>query len=227
MDIQWDDYIAGGYILTHGMARPSWMNPSLIPDHYLSLSGCISDRLPIATAWHDEIPDEAHNLGMTQDEWSRYKAWSQAQLGKQVGYPDTFYTLETAKHIQHRFLSDSLSVLMGIGLHQKRVDDFLQQHAETGQAYGIYHGLQQQQSLVAGGVAQGFDILGYGNGINHSWLCYSLETHVKERFNITPNELGLIANVDDANRVRNFARQEEPGWHWEAWLIVYYEQEEN
>ncbi len=225
MDIQWDDYIAGGYILTHGMVRPSWMDPHLIPDHYLSLSGCISDRLPIATAWHDEIPDEARNLGMTQDEWSRYKAWSHHQLGKQVGYPDTFYTLDTAQYIQQCYLADSLSVLIGVALHHTRVDGFLLQHAETGRAYGVYHGLQQGQTLIEGGVAQGFDILGYGNGINHSWLCYSLETRVKDRFNITPNELGLIANADDANCVRKFARQEEPGWHWEAWLIVYYAEE--
>lgn len=216
------DYIAGGYYISHYMTRPIWMEQTLIPEEYLSLSGCISDRLPVATAWQDTIPDEAKNLGMTDDLWRQFKEWSNANLHKQFGYPDTFYTQAVAETVLKQYfpIPNQLRV-MGIALHKTRVQDFLTNHQESGDYYGVYKVLSEMQPLADGATIRGLEVLGYENGISHSWLCYNMESHCNHDLGICPNDVGLLDehNADVAN---SYVNENEAGWNWQPWLIVEY-----
>lgn len=223
MTIEINDYVAGGYYISHYMSRPVWMEPALIPDQYLSLSGCISDRLPVATAWQGNLPDEAKNLGMTEDLWDAFKEWSNANLNKSFGYPDTFYTKKAAEFVRKKYfpIPNELSI-MGIALHKSRVQAFLERHQASGDYYGVYKVLSDLKPLITGATIRGLEVLGYENGINHSWLCYSMESHCHNALGICPNEVGLLDehNADTANV---YVSENEGGWNWQPWLIVEYD----
>jgi len=220
--INLQDYIAGGFYITHYMSRPAWMQADLIPDEYLSLSGCISDRLPVASSWLTDVPDEAKNLGMTPDLWESFKEWSNDNLGKQFGYPDTFYTLEAARRIlKHYFPIPNQLMIMGIGLHKSRVQAFLTQHQDSGDYYGVYKVLSQLHVLREGALIKGLEVLGYGNGINHSWLCYNMEWQCHQKLGIAPNDAGLLGE-SDADAVNAYVNENEGGWSWQPWLVVQY-----
>lgn len=222
MTINLEDYIAGGFYITHYMSRPVWMQPTLIPDEYLSLSGCISDRLPVASVWHEEIPKEAENLGMTTQLWEEFKEWSNANLHKEFGYPDTFYQLNTARDILQRYFPiPNQLMIMGIGLHKSRVQAFLNDHRDTGDYYGVYKVLSDMQPMQNGAVVKGFEVLGYANGINHSWLCYSMESHCNHDLGVCPNDTGLL-QAHDADMVTAYVTENEGGWGWQPWLVVHY-----
>ena len=68
-------------------------------------------------------------------------------------------------------------------------------------------------------------MLSYEYGIEHSWLCNSLERDAAEQLGVTPNSNGLIDLYDDADRVAEYANRDdvttEPGL-WLPWLIVQY-----
>lgn len=223
MSINLNDYIAGGYYISHYMSRPIWMEQTLIPDQYVSLSGCISDRLPVATVWQDSIPDEAKNLGMTEDLWGRFREWSNANLDKYFGYPDTFYTKKAAHYVLNRYfpIPNHLS-LMGIALHKTRVQAFLERHKESGDYYGVYKVISRLKPLAQGATVRGLEVLGYENGINHSWLCYSMESHCNQNLGICPNEVGLLDETS-ADVANVYVSDNEAGWNWQPWLIVEYD----
>ena len=222
MALDLNDYIAGGYYISHYMPRPVWMAETLIPDQYLSLSGCISDRLPVATVWHDDLPTEAENLGMTEELWTLFKEWSDANLHKQFGYPDTFYSKRAAQSVLDQYfpIPNQLRVL-GIALHKSRVQAFLERHQDSGDYYGIYKVLSELQRLDEEPTVRGFEVLGYENGINHSWLCYSMESHCHHALGICPNGVGLLSE-QEADLATVYVTDNEAGWNWQPWLIVEY-----
>lgn len=222
MTINLDDYIAGGYYISHYMSRPVWMVETLIPDSYLSLSGCISDRLPVASVWQDGIPTEAKNLGMTEELWELFKEWSNANLHQQFGYPDTFYKKQVAQSVLDQYfpIPNQLRV-MGIALHKSRVQNFLETHKESGDYYGVYKVLSELQPLTEGAIVHGLEVLGYENGISHSWLCYSMESHCNHDLGICPNDAGLLEE-QEADVANVYVSDKEAGWNWQPWLIVEY-----
>lgn len=222
MTINVDDYIAGGYYISHYMSRPVWMAETLIPNGYLSLSGCISDRLPVATVWQDGVPPEAQNLGMTEELWALFKDWSNANLHKQFGYPDTFYSKQVAQSVLDQYfpIPNDLRI-MGIALHKTRVQPFLTTHRESGDYYGVYKVLSERQPLEDGAIAHGLEVLGYENGISHSWLCYSMESHCHNDLGICPNGAGLL-DEQAADIANAYVSDKEGGQNWQPWLIVEY-----
>ena len=222
MTINLDDYIAGGYYISHYMSRPVWMPATLIPDFYLSLSGCISDRLPVATVWQNGIPPEAKNLGMTDELWELFKEWSNANLNKQFGYPDTFYSKQVAQTVLDQYfpIPNDLSII-GIALHKSRVKAFLHTHMESGDYYGVYKVLSEGQALAEGAIARGLEVLGYENGISHSWLCYSMESHCNNDLGIYPNAIGLL-DEPIADLANVYVSDKEGGQNWQPWLIAEY-----
>lgn len=225
VEIDLRDYIMGGYFITTFTEREDWMEPGLIPDWFISISGCIGDLCQLTWKWSGQQPDEAKNLGMPAGKWQAFIQWCQQDAGDDIGYPDTFYTLEGARRALHAFFPEENDLLLlGVALHKDRLNDFLEKHADSGDSYGVYENLSRRQMIEPGGELLGFDVLGYGEGINHSWLCYNLERAIKEKLDITPNESGIFDVPDEADKVREFATQEAPGWGWQTWLLMNYPQ---
>ncbi|MGC4749185.1 hypothetical protein ACLQ28_26540 [Micromonospora sp. DT201] len=55
------------------------------------------------------------------------------------------------------------------------------------------------------GTILGFEVLGFGTGRFHSWLCYRLDTQTPDKLGIRPGSAALLTTLDDAQRVADLA----------------------
>ena len=223
MDIDQNEFIVGGYFLTQPLQRENWMAVDLLPEHFISLSGCISNILQVPTSWQQDIPDEARNLGMQAESWKPFDEWCKACIGVNIGNPDTFLSLDAARQVAHDFFpTTEKMMLIGIGLHQDRVDSFLERHADPGEHYGVYQVLQQRQSMPTNGEVLGFEVLAYDMGLTHSWICFNMPAPVHETYQIELNFAGLIETQEESLQARELVNNEEGGQGWQPWLVVEY-----
>ena len=89
----------------------------------------------------------------------------------------------------------------------------------------MYEMVEKHLPLEARGILQGFKVVSYEYGLEHSWLCNSLEGDVNEQFGIAPNGRGLLDTFEEAATVAEYVNRDdvaaEPGL-WLPWLVVQY-----
>ncbi|SHN43573.1 hypothetical protein SAMN05443668_109236 [Cryptosporangium aurantiacum] len=55
------------------------------------------------------------------------------------------------------------------------------------------------------GTVLGFEVLGFGAGRFHTWLCYDVHSQAHDLLGIRPGDSGLLAELHDAQRVADMA----------------------
>ena len=235
VNIDLKDFVSGGYYLIKPANRAECMSASLLPSRILSASSCIVDMIPDSWAveWANYSSDErqkaAISFGITQEQLPTVVEWVTGHLAaNQIGWPDTFFSIELARAFLHRFLPDGEEVVLtGIALPREMVNEFLieEKPASNEGTPGAYEAISRHEPLAPGGEILGYEILGYEAGGFHSWLCNGLETVIYEQFQILPNKHGLIDSLDDAMKTTDYISRDKVGAEpviWQPWLIATY-----
>jgi hypothetical protein len=230
-----ESYVAGGYFIGRWTDRPAFVSAELLPSRIITASACIVELVPDvwSLAWtrlsEDEREKYGNRFGLVGPTLTAFIAWcTEAFDAGRLGWPNVIFDLAVARELRSRFLakSDEL-VLLGIALPRDRVDDFVE-FAVPGPAEGeagILAAIRRGAPLAHGGVASGFDVLGWDWGAFHSYLCNGLEREFDAVLGIRPNGVGLFDRAEDARRCANHAQLDttaaEPGL-WLPWLTVVY-----
>jgi hypothetical protein len=186
-------YYSGGYYLIEQQERPSYMNSNIIPSTILSVSPCICNTYPDGFNWYRKQKPPEFSDEMIKD----CKEWMGKKLDdQQMGWPNVFYDLKTAREFYQRFLF-SLSNLrcIGIGLKAEFIKNFLD--CLISYEEGVPQCLMQKRFLEEGEGFLGFEVLGYDVCSFHSYLCNGLEEELPQ-FAISLNSEGLITNFKQA-----------------------------
>ena len=225
----------GGYFLTVPTRRPQHLSSTLLPAAIVSLSDCICDFIPSAWAveWADFSREErlysASKFGLSEGQLDEVIAWTTRRIGqRQLGWPSTFFSLETARDFAGRFLlaGQGLAVY-GIAMHENDLERFLSEEVPpSGQATpGVFEAVGSGMTPAPGGKVLGWEVLGYEDGWFHSWLCNGLEVEVAEELNVRPNDRGFISCSAEAAIVAEYCGREEVGAEpafWAAWQVREY-----
>jgi hypothetical protein len=186
-------YYSGGYYLIEPHERPSCMNGDIVPSTILSVSSCICNTYPDGFNWYrkQRPPKFDEEMAKNCDEWMSAKLDDQ-----QIGWPNVFYNLNTAREFYQKFLF-SLSNLrcIGIGLKVEFVKNFLDDVVDY--EGGVVQCLMKKTFLEEDGKFLGFETLGYDVNDFHSYLCNGLEEELPP-FAISLNSEGLVTNFEQA-----------------------------
>ena len=209
MEIDLSEYVAGGYFVVkysdHGF-EPS----ELLPQRLISISNCIGRKLEIYWGWDtNQNRQDILDFGIPEEKFSAFETWSTS--ASNIGFPGVFYTLDAAREFIATFLATVQDiVLIGIGLPNEMVDDFIVDNPQTvydpatqmhlQDLYGINYVLHQKNQLASEGQAIGFEVVGENFGLSCSWLCSGLEKVMHDLFGIHPNSYGLIDSYEDAKK---------------------------
>lgn len=237
MDVDLNDYVAGGYFVVKYSDR-GFSKSDLMPERVISISNCIGKKFKIYWGW-DVLQNRQDILdfGIPEAKLSAFEAWAKDEVS--ITFPGVFYSLQAAREFSTAFLTSAQDVvLVGIGLPNNMVDGYLAGNPQTGydpvkqtyhaDLYGVNYVLHQKGRLTGVGKAIGFEIVGENFGLSCSWLCSNIEKDVNELFDIHPNQYGLIDSYEDAIKVHNWIAEDETGdvrgepEPYYLWLIVQY-----
>lgn len=221
------DYVAGGYILTRRVARDdAHHSADLLPAWIVSAGPCLAD-MALEYWWNEANVAEAAGFGVPESSWPELISWYTEQFETSIGAPGIARSPDVIHEFIDRFVTDRTDLtLLGLGLapeHARELIDNWRSPPDRGE-YGVFEMLERGVSLHPGGTALGYEVISYEYGLEHSWLCNSLETLAHERLGITPNEHGLLASASEAAAVADMANDSdavEPGL-WLPWLLVTY-----
>jgi hypothetical protein len=238
MDIDLNDYVAGGYFITKYAEREKWMSADLLPERVISISRCIGKKLEIYWGWDlDQNQQEIENFGIPASKLQAFADW--IKQSNHIGFPDVFYTLDAAHQLVAEFLDlESDIALIGIGLSTDMVDSFLVENKQISydrvkqtshdDLYGVNYVLHHRKQLSPDSKMLGFEVVAENSGLSCSWLCSGLEKDMHKLFGIHPNQHGLIDSYADAKKVYEWIAEDEmQGTRAEPepyypWLIVQY-----
>lgn len=234
MDVELNDYIAGGYFVVKYSYDGFWKS-ELMPERVISLSECIGETLDIVWGWNlEKYEHQAVEFGISANMMAAFREWCG---GKE---PGALYSLDIAREFIAEFLTDTSDVvLVGIAMNKDMVDGFLatnkqkvyfaNEHVYKEFIHGVNYVLREGKLLPAGSNLLGFELVGYSyNNLGHSWLCSGIEKEMHELFGIRPNQYGLIDSYEDAKKVYEWIAEDEmQGTRAEPepyypWLLVQY-----
>lgn len=228
-----DGYISGGYMILLPAQREEWMDQELLPRTLISASGCICETIPDVWAlstskesWK-ERKQIAAPFGVPARKVRRLISWVTTEWGEnRLIWPDRFCSADSASEFAGMFIPDpSELVLLGIGLRDGRVEDFLSGVCEQDMGWTEVPGwLREHHRMDANGNALGFEVLGFEPDVFHSWVCNGLEKSAGRELGIVLNEYGLIPREDEAEKIAALCDADdgtEPVW-WDPWLLVRY-----
>jgi len=234
MDIDLNDYVAGGYFVVkytasseHGF-RPS----ELLPERIISVRGCISATFQIYWGWDTEKhKSDALHFGIPNEKLMALSDWIRESHRGEMEHPNVFLEAEYAHNFAAAFLdvSDDF-IVIGIGLHNDLVDKFRKEnyYNHDDVKHGLDRLLYERMPLQPSGEILGFEVVGYNINFSCSWLCGGLERDVHELFGIHPNQYGLIDSYEDAGKVSEWINEDETGHSrgepdpYYPWLLVQY-----
>ena len=220
------EFLAGGYFLTRPIERnDEFMAPDLLPEHILTLSSCLTD-VALEFWWSQENVAEAADFGVPSDRWSDLITWYLDRFESRIGAPGVASSVSVIREFVNRFVSDpSGVVILGCGLDTESAARLIREcrtPPERGE-YGVFEMVEKHVSVEGGGTPRGFEVVSYEYGLEHSWLCNSLERDVNEQFGIAANGVGLLDTFEEAATVADFVNREdvgaEPGL-WLPWLVM-------
>lgn len=223
-----NDYVSGGYYLVKTIPRPGGVS-DVLPDTLLTLSNCFTTILTyiVQLQWDkfenvsEAIAEEAREFAIPETKIQDLVSWAKAQHNENYHvYSDVGPALE----LHDRFITDRTTHVVGIGLHRSLLESFGSQLTkDVNKGTGLAELVSEERSPAEGGLALGFEPLGYEATKFHSWLCHSAPDEVYKRFGIRPNQLGLIEKFHDARQANDFLLETgaEPAI-WEPWLLLDY-----
>jgi hypothetical protein len=240
MSISLEDYVSAGYLLTQYVdSAPynDWMRTvcrvaeDLLPNRFLSVGLCSALRAPIFD-WTAPPKEDYINFGIPLDQVPQLSTWADERLDKEIGHPNIFFHLATAREYIARFTNDASNLqLVGMGLHQSHLDTLAiieqinpRRIGETGatiggfESTGFARAVKLAQHLVPG-EALGFDVICLRYGIEHSWLCTCFAASALQQFGFRPNSFGLIDEKQNADELATYANEGSP--EEGVWLPVF------
>lgn len=234
MQSTYTNSIALGYYMILPTPRQAFMSDALLPDCIRSVSNCICPKAPDdwALDWasgytSEERVAQALHFGISKDRVQDVIAFATDEFERQTGYPNVFYTPQYARTFYEEFLQNGEAELIGLGIHSSDYDVLIEELTPTeGQGeHGIYRVAAQQQPLAPNGEVLGYEIVNFDAFLCCSWLCNGLEVAVSERWDVRPNQYGLLDDRLAAQQAAEFCGSDEvkaePGL-WLACQLVRY-----
>jgi hypothetical protein len=221
-------YISGGYYVVKTVLRPSELS-DILPSNLLTMSNCfatvVSDVIQLQWDNYDNvreaIAEEAREFGISQSRIPELVSWAKAQ--RNTNYL-VLTEVEPALDLRHRFITDTSTHVVGIGLHTSLLESFDSQISkDINKGLGLAELVTERRPLAGGGVPLGFEPLGFEGSKFHSWLCHYAPDEMHKRFGLRPNQFGLIDKFEDAQLANNHLLQTgaEPAI-WEPRLLLDY-----
>lgn len=205
------------------------MDDQLIPEFVHSVSECICEQHPAlemlwGTSKHSK-DQYRERLRLSEEDFLKLTEWVEVhQESGELGYPQTIQTAELAKIFRDRFFSHIELDIIEIGLPESYVAEFLAQgdEGESPERYGVERFVLGHERDEPTGQFLGYEVLGYENGMFHSYLCNGLERDFAEEFSFKLNNHGFVSTLEEAERYCTYSNQEhietEPVL-WLPWAI--------
>jgi hypothetical protein len=210
------DFVSGGYIITQfadGSSRNQWMrdlglvNEDLLPEKILGISLCLEPEAPLLR-WHGGLEEDFASFGIPTHHVEQLYTWADEKYkNKDVGWPNIFLELPTAREYVLRFTTNDNNdiQILGIALPKHllhRIDEIerlFPTFANTGFDETLRRGKQP-----ASGEILGFDVICCNESINHSWTCTPLPAEGLRDFNFRPNQFSLIDEEINAVKLADY-----------------------
>jgi hypothetical protein len=223
------DYVSGGYYVVKAIPRPRDLS-DILPSNLLTISDCftavVRDIIQLQSDNYenvrDAIADEAKEFAIPQSQIPELVTWAKAQHNTHYL---VFSEVDPALELRGRFITDTSTHVVGIGLHTSLLESFESQLSkDVNKGYGLVELMNEKRSLADNGRPIGFEPLGFEGTKFHSWLCHYAPDEVYKRFGIRPNLYGLIDKLEDARQVNEYLLQTgaEPAI-WEPWVLFDYD----
>jgi hypothetical protein len=127
----------------------------------------------------EAIAGEAREFTIPQTQIPELVTWAKAQHN--TNYL-VFSELAPALELRCRFITDSSTHVVGIGLKTSFIASFESQlHKDVNTGLGLVELVNARLALVEGGTALGFEPLGFEASKFHSWLCHYAPEEVYKR----------------------------------------------
>jgi len=231
-------HFVGGYFLARTTARPIWL-PAQLPQPIVSASSCMVDMLPDlleTPGWAGGKKSKWENRpGIEQARLQEMLLWVDEKLAlHQIEWGSLFLSADISKAFVALFgVSTENLILIGIGLPEKYIPVFEENERSLsyGQDTGVNRMIRARLPFESGGELQGYEVLGWEMPNFHSWLCYGFYRYGYEKLGIRPNSHGFIANLEEAERLSEYARRTDlpvletvptETQPWLPWLITRY-----
>lgn len=216
---------SGGYLLIERTIRAAYMDAQLIPEFVPSASECICKQHPtLDVLWgtsKDRKNTYRERLRLSEEDFLKLAEWVEVhQESGELGYPQTFQTVELARRFRDRFFSHIELDIIELGLPESYVADFLAQgdEGESPERYGVERFILRHELEAPTGKFLGYEMLGYENGMFHSYLCNGLEKDLAEQFFFKLNKHGFVSALEEAERYCTYSNQEDVETEPVLWL---------
>lgn len=215
---------SGGYLLIERTERADYIEERLIPEVIQSASVCVCEQHPtIDVLWGTSKNSKntyQERLRLNEEDFLSLMDWVEIhQESGELGYPQTFQTVELAKRFRNRFFSHIELDIIELGLPETYVADFLAEgdEGESLERYGVERLLRHGCDAPVGRLL-GYEVLGYENGMFHSYLCNGLEQDFAKQFSFQLNRHGFISTFEEAEHYCTYSNQEGVGTEPVLWL---------
>lgn len=215
---------SGGYLLIERTERAEYMDAQRIPGLVQSASECICEQHPTLDVLWGTSKDRKNayreQLRLSEEAFFKLTEWVEIhQASGELGYPQTFQTVELAKKFRDLFFSHIELDIIELGLPEFYVADFLAEgdEGESLERYGVERFLRHGCDVPLGQLL-GYEVVGYENGMFHSYLCNGLERDFAEQFSFQLNRHGFIATLEEAERYCTYSNQEDVETESVLWL---------
>ncbi|WP_214803385.1 hypothetical protein [Exiguobacterium sp. s194] len=216
---------SGGYLLIERTKRAAYMDAQRIPESVQSASVCICEQHPtLDVLWgtsKERKKTYRERLRISEEAFFKLTEWVEIhQESGELGYPQTFQTVELAKEFRNRFFSHIELDIIELGLPESYVADFLAEgdKGESLERYGVERFILRHELEAPTGQFLGYEMLGYENGMFHSYLCNGLEKDLAEQFFFKLNKHGFVSTLEEAERYCTYSNQENVGTEPVLWL---------
>jgi hypothetical protein len=161
-------YFLGGYYLVESSPCKSWMNNSLIPQKFYSLSTCICDHHPDLSilTWVNDSEDREQyrrKLNLTIEEFKLLQGQADRWFEQNTyGWGGVFLDLNLAKEFATDYLSNIPNIkLLAIATTAQYRELFLREELSSNNAEeGVYQALQLNQTIKINPNFLGYEVLG-------------------------------------------------------------------
>ena len=133
-EIDLNDYVVGGYFVTKSVERIGWTAADGEPQRLLSIARCLAPVVPTVyvyeyAATYDPIYAE---FGIGPHSLEALMEW-QKQNRPQMGWPEVFCSLETARAFVREFVTNSDEVaILAVAIPRREIDEFFTHDDDEG-----------------------------------------------------------------------------------------------
>lgn len=223
-------YFAGYYLIKINKANYG----SILGQEIHTCSTCINDSLlnSWSYSWTDksteEIDEAEQVLGITSDEQKEIQNWVEKKEElKEVAWINVFSDLAVAKAYRSNFFSHLPDVeILSVYFPESEANDFLEEFKPQKKEYGtlgLWDNLSKkvEEDPSSEAVIVGYDLIGVEwSGNFHTFHCHDLAKDLKEKFNVSVNQHGLLDKADNWQEIVGYMNNEENGFEPVPWFFV-------